>query len=40
MGDVQPALGEQIFDIAEAEVSDGTTIPCVDDVRRELVASE
>ena len=41
IGDVQPALGEQIFDIAEAE-GEAKVQPyrMSDDVRRELVASE
>jgi hypothetical protein len=41
IGDVQPALGEQILDIAEAE-GEAKVQPhrMSDDVRRELVASE
>ena len=40
-GDVQPALGQQIFDIAEAEGKAKIQPHGVpDDVRRELVASE
>jgi hypothetical protein len=41
IGDVQPALGQQIFDIAEAEGKAKIQPQGVpDDVRRELVASE
>ena len=41
IGDVQPALGQQIFDIAEAEGKAKIQPHGVpDDVRRELVASE
>jgi len=41
IGDVQPALGQQIFDIAKAE-GKAKIQPhgMPDDVRRELVASE
>ena len=41
VGDVQPALGEQILDVAEAE-GEAKVQPyrMPDDVRRELVASE
>jgi hypothetical protein len=41
IGDFQPALGEQILDIAEAE-SEAKVQPhrMPDDVRRKLVASE
>ena len=41
IGDVQPALGEQILDIAEAQ-GEAKVQPhrVSDDVRRELVASE
>ena len=41
IGDVQPALGQQIFDIAEAQGKAKIQPPGArDDVRRELVASE
>ena len=41
IGDVQPTLGQQIFDIAEADGKAKTQPHGVpDDVRRELVASE
>ena len=41
IGDIQPALGQQILDIAEAE-GEAKVQPhrVPDDVRRELVASE
>jgi hypothetical protein len=41
IGDIQPALGEQILDVAEAE-GEAKVQPyrMPDDVRRELVASE
>jgi hypothetical protein len=41
IGDVQPALGQQIFDIAKAEgKAKIQPLGVPDDVRRELVASE
>ena len=41
VGDVQPALGEQILDVAEAEGEAKVQPYCMpDDVRRELVAGE
>ena len=41
IGDIQPALGEQILDVAEAE-GEAKVQPyrMPDDVRREFVASE